>query len=128
MHEPTTSNPKSDLPNPELMSDQPLVIDDDDRYSRLRLIACWDQQKLRRASVLVVGAGALGNEVLKNLTLVGIGRIVVIDMDEIEDSNLTRSVLFRARDRGKSKAIAAAEACREINPDTTITPIHGNVL
>ena len=110
------------------MSDQPLVIDDDDRYSRLRLIAWWDQQKLRQASVLVVGAGALGNEVLKNLTLVGIGRIIVIDMDEIEDSNLTRSVLFRARDRGKSKAIAAAEACRDINPDTQITAIHGNVL
>src|SRR5262245_26824807 len=110
-----------------LMSDRPLVIDDDDRYSRLRLIAWWDQQKLRQAKVLVVGAGALGNEVLKNLTLVGIGHIVVIDMDEIEDSNLTRSVLFRARDRGKSKAIAAAEACRDLNPDTQITAIHGNV-
>ncbi len=122
------SNPKSSIPNPKSMSDQPLVIDDDDRYSRLRLIAWWDQQKLRQASVLVVGAGALGNEVLKNLTLVGIGRIIVIDMDEIEDSNLTRSVLFRARDRGKSKAIAAAEACRDINPDTQITAIHGNVL
>ena len=127
MHEPTP-NPKSSIPNPKLMSDQPLVIDDDDRYSRLRLIAWWDQQKLRQASVLVVGAGALGNEVLKNLTLVGIGRIIVIDMDEIEDSNLTRSILFRARDRGKSKAIAAAEACRDINPDTHITAIHGNVL
>ena len=110
------------------MPDAPLVIDDDDRYSRLRLIAWWDQQKLRQASVLVVGAGALGNEVLKNLTLVGIGRIIVIDMDEIEDSNLTRSVLFRARDRGKSKAKAAADACRDINPDTEITAIHGNVL
>ena len=110
------------------MPDQPFVISDDDRYSRLRLIAWWDQQKLRQAKVLVVGAGALGNEVLKNLTLVGIGHIVVIDMDEIEDSNLTRSVLFRARDRGKSKAIAAAEACRDINPDTQITAIHGNVL
>jgi adenylyltransferase/sulfurtransferase len=111
-----------------LMSDRPLVIDNDDRYSRLRLIAWWDQQKLRQAQVLVVGAGALGNEVLKNLTLVGIGRIIVIDMDEIEDSNLTRSILFRARDRGKSKAIAAAAACRDINPDTEIIPIHGNVL
>jgi adenylyltransferase/sulfurtransferase len=105
-----------------------LLIDDDDRYSRLRLIAWWDQAKLRAAKVLVVGAGALGNEVLKNLALMGVGHVFVIDLDEIEDSNLTRSVLFRQRDRGKSKAIAAAEAMRDINPDTQVTPIHGNVM
>ncbi len=46
------------------MPDEPLIIDDDDRYSRLRLIAWWDQDKLAAAKVLVVGAGALGNEVL----------------------------------------------------------------
>ena len=54
---------------------------DDDRYARLRLIAWWDQERLRRATVLVVGAGALGNEVLKNLALVGIGHLVVVDYD-----------------------------------------------
>ena len=110
------------------MPDEALFIDDSDRYSRLRLIAWWDQEKLRRAKVFVVGAGALGNEVLKNLALLGVGQVYVIDMDEIEDSNLTRSVLFRARDRGKSKAMAAAEALHDINPDTHVTPIHGNVL
>src|SRR6059058_1419185 len=94
-----------------------LFLDDSDRYSRLRLIGWWDQERLRAAKVLVVGAGAIGNEVLKNLALVGIGQVVVIDCDEIEDSNLTRSILFRREDRDKSKAIAAAEEMRRINPD-----------
>ena len=107
---------------------EPFLIDDDDRYSRLRLIAWWDQAKLAAARVLVVGAGALGNEVLKNLALVGIGQIIVIDLDRIEDSNLARSVLFRRSDRGKPKAVAAAEAVRDMNPDVKVQPIHGNVM
>jgi molybdopterin/thiamine biosynthesis adenylyltransferase len=107
---------------------EPFLIDDDDRYSRLRLISWWDQPKLAAARVLVVGAGALGNEVLKNLALVGVGRIIVIDLDRIEDSNLARSVLFRRGDRGKPKAVAAAEAVRDLNPDVKVLPIHGNVM
>src|SRR5262245_28662599 len=105
-----------------------LFIDDSDRYSRLRLIGWWDQDKLRTAKVLVVGAGAIGNEVLKNLALLGVGHVWVVGCDEIEDSNLTRSVLFRHEDCGKSKAIAAAEEMRNINPDVRVTPIHGNVI
>jgi adenylyltransferase/sulfurtransferase len=110
------------------MSDESLIIDDDDRYSRLRLIAWWDQDKLAGAKVLVVGAGALGNEVLKNLALLGIGQIYVVDFDEIEQSNLTRSVLFRQRDCGRPKAEAAAEAIRDMNPDTTIYPMMANII
>ena len=56
-----------------------LYIDDSDRYSRLRLIGWWDQDKIRAAKVLVVGAGAIGNEVLKNLALLGVGQVWVID-------------------------------------------------
>ncbi len=78
-----------------------LIIDDDDRYSRLRLISWWRQEKLAAAKVLVVGAGALGNEVIKNLALLGVGTTYVIDLDEVEPSNLSRSVLFRAEDGGK---------------------------
>lgn len=110
------------------MADEILRIDDDDRYSRLRLIAWWDQEKLAASRVLVVGAGALGNEVLKNLALLGVGHIYVIDFDEIEESNLTRSVLFRSRDRGRPKAEAAAEALREMNPDVQVRAIHGNII
>ena len=110
------------------MDKDELWIDDDDRYSRLRLIAWWDQRKLAEAKILVVGAGALGNEVLKNLALLGVGRIVVVDFDQIEQSNLTRSVLFRRRDCGRSKAEVAAEALADMNPDTVVTPLSVNVL
>ena len=110
------------------MADDTLIIDDDDRYSRMRLIAWWNQEKLAAAKILVVGAGALGNEVLKNLALLGVGRIYLVDFDHIEQSNLTRSVLFRRRDCGRLKAEAAAEAVRDINPDTHIMPLPVNVM
>lgn len=103
-------------------------IDDDDRYARLRLIPWWDQRRLTNARILVVGAGALGNEVLKNLALVGVGRIYLVDFDRIETANLTRSVLFRARDQGRRKAEVAAEAIRDLNPDVKITACCGNVM
>lgn len=109
-------------------SPDPLVISDDDRYSRFRLIAWWDQDKLAAAKVLVVGAGALGNEVLKNLALMGVGTTYVIDFDEIEESNLTRSVLFRSRDCGRPKAEVAADALRDINPGVRVKPMLSNVI
>jgi adenylyltransferase/sulfurtransferase len=110
------------------MSQDPLLIDDDDRYSRLRLIAWWDQDKLARARVLVVGAGALGNEVLKNLALVGVGHVTIVDFDRIERSNLTRSVLFRPEDCGLSKAEAAAAAMRNLNPDTRVRALPVDIM
>ena len=85
-----------------------LRIDDDDRYGRLRLISWWRQERLAAASVLVVGAGALGNEVVKNLALLGVGTTYLIDLDVVEASNLSRSVLFRSEDAGQPKAEVAA--------------------
>ncbi len=98
----------------------------EDRYSRLKLIGWWDQRRLAAARVVVVGAGALGNEILKNLALVGVGRIAVIDMDRVELSNLSRSVLFRASDAGEYKAAAAARAVRELNPDCRCLAVTAN--
>jgi molybdopterin-synthase adenylyltransferase len=121
-----------DEPAPELASvsevEPSFLIDDDDRYSRLRLIPWWRQEKLSAAHVLVVGAGALGNEVLKNLALLGVGTTYVVDLDEIEPSNLSRSVLFRASDGGRSKAEVAAQRACEINPEIRVVPIHGDVI
>ena len=116
--------PSADAP-PE---DIPLIIDDEDRYSRLRLIPWWRQERLAVARVLVVGAGALGNEVLKNLALLGIGTTIVIDLDAVEPSNLSRSVLFRSEDGGRSKAEVAAQRAGEINPEVTFHPIRGDAI
>lgn len=106
----------------------PLRIDDDDRYGRLRLISWWRQERLATASVLVVGAGALGNEVIKNLALLGVGTTYLIDLDLIEASNLSRSVLFRSEDAGRPKAEVAAWRARELNPEIAVVPMHGDVL
>jgi adenylyltransferase/sulfurtransferase len=105
-----------------------LVIDDQDRYSRLRLIPWWRQERLRTARVLVVGAGALGNEVVKNLALLGLGTIYLIDLDVVETSNLSRSVLFRDGDGNQAKAEIAARRGSELNPEISIFPIHGDVI
>ena len=108
--------------------DEVFRIADDDRYGRLRLIPWWRQDRLEAAKVLVVGAGALGNEVLKNLALLGVGTIVVIDLDEVEASNLSRSVLFRLDDGGRPKASVAARRAMELNPDVRIKAIHGDII
>lgn len=110
-------------------SDQPLIVDnlDEDRYSRLRLIPWWDQDKLSRAKIMVVGTGALGNEILKNLALLGVGNILIIDMDSIENSNLSRSILFREKDEGEIKSKVAAAAVHDINPDCRTTWLQADV-
>ncbi len=100
----------------------------EDRYSRLRLIHWWDQERLRAAKVMVVGAGALGNEILKNLALLGIGGVYLVDFDVIEDSNLTRSILFTASDVGRLKAVAAADRAQQANPDVVVHPVAADVI
>lgn len=94
------------------------------------LLSWFKQDKVRNAKVLVVGAGALGNEVIKNLTLFGVGTIFVCDFDRIELSNLTRSVLFREKDAYEHsyKAEVAAKRAMEINPQIKVIPFVGNLF
>lgn len=98
------------------------------RYDRQELIAWWDQQRVAEARVLVIGAGALGNEILKLLALIGVGHTLVYDPDRIERSNLSRAVLFRESDEGRFKAEVAVERMRELNPDVRAHAICENVL
>src|SRR5580700_1652859 len=99
-----------------------------EKYSRLRLIPWWEQKKIARCRLLVVGAGALGNEILKNAALLGFTQVVVVDMDRIEESNLSRAVLFRAEDIDDFKAEAAARAYRELAPEASIHPLVADVI
>ena len=94
------------------------------------LLSWFKKDRVKQARVLVAGAGALGNEVVKNLALFGVGHIYVADFDRIELSNLTRSILFREEDAYSHafKADIVAKRAREINPQIEVTPIVGNLF
>lgn len=100
----------------------------DERYDRQKRIPWWDQKVLLTAHIFVVGAGALGNEVCKNLALLGIGEVTLVDNDIIEESNLSRSILMRGQDRGKNKANVIACNMKEINSKMKINPVNCNVI
>ena len=112
-------------------ADEPLLAIQatlENRYHRQTLIEWWDQHRVAQARVLVVGAGALGNEILKLLALIGVGRVLVYDMDRIERSNLSRGVLFRDDDEGALKVDVAARRMRELNPEIRVTARAENVV
>ncbi len=96
-----------------------------DRYARHRLVEWFDQDEIAAVRVLVVGAGAIGNEVLKNLALLGVRNLTIVDFDKIEVHNLTRSVLFRESDVGRSKADVAAERVKDLLPEAAISVLEG---
>jgi molybdopterin/thiamine biosynthesis adenylyltransferase len=111
------------------VTDATLTISlEQDRYHRQSLMPWWDQARVAAAKILVVGAGALGNEILKNLALTGAGHIIVFDPDTVEKSNLSRAVLFRDSDEGRPKVEAAAGRARELNPDVRIVTHPDNIL
>ena len=92
-------------------------------------LSWFKQKKVSSAHVMVVGCGALGNEVIKNLALFGVGNLVLVDFDEVEYSNLTRSILFTSDDASKNryKVEAAAESIQKINPNINVTTIVGDI-
>ena len=103
-------------------------MDSPGRYQRHTLIDWFSQADVKNARICVIGAGAVGNEVLKCLALLGAGTIDVYDFDRIEVHNLTRSVLFRETDIGRNKAECAAARVRDLDPNVKITAYAGNIL
>jgi molybdopterin-synthase adenylyltransferase len=83
---------------------------DGDPFARQRLIPGWRQDALAGATAVVLGVGALGNEMAKNLALAGLGRLVLCDPDTVAESNRNRCVLFGRDDLGRPKVAAAAAA------------------
>ncbi|MBQ4405713.1 MAG: ThiF family adenylyltransferase [Bacteroidales bacterium] len=85
---------------------------------------------IKNLRILVVGAGAGGNEMLKNLLLMGFGNITIIDFDTVEDSNLSRTTLFKKEDIGKSKSLTAAQRLQEmaLHDNPHIVGLHGNLM
>ena len=90
---------------------------------------CFDQQRVSAARIMVVGCGALGNEVLKNLVLLGVEHIVVVDFDVVEAGNLSRSILFSKSDsdQHRLKVEVVAERLRTINPAVEIVTVCGDI-
>ena len=79
--------------------------------------------------ILLVGAGGIGCELLKDLALSGFTRVTVVDLDTIDVSNLNRQFLFRAKHVGQAKCAVAAEVGRGMAPGggAEYRPLHGNV-
>ena len=89
----------------------------------------FSQERIRNARFMVVGCGALGNEVLKNLALFGAEHIVLVDFDEVEAGNLSRSVLFTRQDAEshRRKVQVAARRLTEMNPRMEVIPMDGDI-
>jgi len=86
----------------------PVIVD----YLWSRQLLVWGsegQRRLRTATVLLAGAGAIGNEAAKNLAMLGVGRMMIVDLDHVEMSNVSRMIFFHRKDLGKNKAEVLAE-------------------
>jgi DNA-binding transcriptional regulator YhcF (GntR family) len=112
-----------------VVAEKPLHIPNlrTDRLGTFDFISWWEREKVQAARILVVGAGALGNEVVKNLTLMGIGRLYLVDFDEVEAANLSRSVFFREADTGRPKAEVVAARAKTLNPQVGLQYLQGDV-
>jgi adenylyltransferase/sulfurtransferase len=101
-----------------------------DRYSRqiiLKKVGVIGQKKLLKSSVLIVGAGGLGSPIAIYLAALGIGKIGIVDKDNVEISNLSRQIIFETNDVNKNKSSAAISKLRKINPDIQLKSFNKNL-
>ncbi|WP_210093311.1 HesA/MoeB/ThiF family protein [Ruegeria sp. HKCCSP346] len=117
----STSEPEPDMPS-DRFTEAEL-----DRYARhivLRELGGPGQKKLKKARVLVIGAGGLGAPALQYLAAAGVGTIGIIDDDVVENANLQRQVIHRDADIGMPKVFSAQQAMQAQNPNVVVLPYH----
>ncbi|RLF17860.1 MAG: adenylyltransferase [Thermoprotei archaeon] len=98
-----------------------------DRQLRIPKLGVEGQLKLRKASVLVAGIGGLGCASSISLAAAGIGRLILVDKDVVEMSNLNRQILYRGEDLGKPKAEVAARLLKSFNPDVEVKGVFKEI-
>lgn len=102
-----------------MISDEKMI----ERYSRQILlpeVGGKGQKKLLQAKVLIVGTGGLGSPIATYLAGAGIGKLGIVDSDDVEISNLHRQILYTSEEVGKKKALVARERLKKINPDIEV--------
>lgn len=97
-----------------------------------KMAVCLQQRDLseavKKCKVLVVGAGGIGCELIKNLVLTGFNNLIIVDLDTIDVSNLNRQFLFQKNHVGRPKVEVARESALLFNPNASITAIHDSIL
>ncbi|MFX0003078.1 MAG: ThiF family adenylyltransferase [Candidatus Hodarchaeota archaeon] len=101
-----------------------LSVEERELYDRQFRLEGWSQKLVKNSRVLIVGVGGLGCEIAKNLAMLGVGQLDLIDLDIIEHSNLNRQILFAGAKLGEPKAVVAARKLKEINPNTIVNGYH----
>lgn len=108
-----------------MMNDQQLL-----RYSRQIMLADIDiegQQTLLDSTVLVLGVGGLGSPVVMYLAAAGVGKLIVVDDDEVDLTNLQRQIVHKTASIGASKVESAKKTVHELNPECDVEAIHGRL-
>ena len=101
-----------------------------DRYSRqiiLKKVGIIGQKKLLKSRVLIVGAGGLGSPISIYLAALGIGKIGIVDKDNVEISNLSRQIIFQTNDVNKKKSSTAISKLKKINPNIKLKSFNKNL-
>ena len=91
------------------------------------MIEGFDQSKLSDARVLVCGIGGLGSAVTFYLAAAGVGEIIMVDRDKVEETDLNRQILHFTHDIGRYKVVSAYDKLREFNPEIKLNPIPANL-
>jgi molybdopterin/thiamine biosynthesis adenylyltransferase len=112
------------------MEDQVMIgFEKNDRLDRAKRVGWLDVDRISESSALILGAGAIGNEVAKNLALSGFNELTIVDFDAVERSNLARCVFFTEMDalQGSMKALCLSREVSSLAPGLKATPIVSRV-